>query len=45
MKKVKTCQECEMEFTSKGVLLDMKKALIVTAGHGNDISVFAKQIE
>ena len=43
MKKVKTCQEYEMEFTSNGVLLDIEKALIVTVRHENDISVVAKQ--
>ena len=32
-----------MEFTSKGVLLDIEKALIVTVRHEDDISVVAKQ--
>ena len=43
MKEEKTCQECGMEFRSKGVLVDINKSLIVTVKHGNDISGVTKQ--
>ena len=42
MKDVKTCQECEMEFRSKGAF-SRHKSLTATVRHGNDISVVAKQ--
>ena len=43
MKKVKTCQECGMEFKDQlRDLVDIKKSFIVIIRYGNDISVVAK---
>ena len=43
MKKVKTCQECGMEFKDQlRDLVDIKKSFIVILRYGNDISVVAK---